>query len=222
MAHDEKHSSTSQTPPPLNPTRTYYIKPHSSFTKNIEILNLTPHLAISYDSPDFPAHAKTIAKTSSFTPSLTVQKQNLFGTSYGIFENGGNGDREIGTWRASCFSTGKSHINFLDEDGKGRHDITLEKLPGMRLFSRDEVFVFNSVQYLWTYESWYCSNRIALYKMLPGGEKQLVGRFWQGWDWRTGGTFVMDARELDDAVGVITCVVQLKKRRQRQKEKSGD
>jgi hypothetical protein len=217
MGHDEKHSTASA---PFNPTRTYYIKPHCSLTKNIKIFNLTPHLTIPYGSPDFPAHARAVAENSALTPDLTVRKENVWSTRYGIFENDGNGDREIGSWRASCFSTGKSHIDFLDEAGKGRHDITLQKLAGMGLFSRDEVFVFNSVQYLWAYKSWHCSNRIALYKMLPGGEKQLVGRYWQGWDWRTGGTFVVDERELDDVVGVLTCVVQLKKRRQRQKERS--
>src|SRR5579862_5174669 len=140
MGHDEKHSTT---PTPFNPARTYYIKPHTSFTKNIKILDLSPHLTIPYGSPDFPAHARAIAKTSSLTPSLTVQRQNVWCTRYAIFENDGNSDRENGKWRASCFSTGKSQIDFLDEVGKGRHDITLQKLAGMGWFSRDEVFVFN-------------------------------------------------------------------------------
>ncbi|KAI9777770.1 MAG: hypothetical protein M1839_008565 [Geoglossum umbratile] len=222
MWHDEKPSApSSQTSLPFNPTLTYYIKPHCSWTKTIEILDLTPHLTIPYGSSDFPAHTKSIAKTPSLAPSLTVQKQNVWGTKYGIFENSENGEREIAKWTASCFSTGRSHIKFLEEGGKSRHDITLQKPAGISMLSRDESFVFNSVEYLWSYESWYCAHRIQLFRMLPGGEKQLVARFWQGWDWKTGGTFVVDARELDEVVGVITCVVELKKRRQRQHENQG-
>ncbi|KAH0541581.1 hypothetical protein FGG08_003929 [Glutinoglossum americanum] len=209
---------------PFNPSQTFYITPHCSFTKNIQILDLTPHLTVPYTDPTFPSHAKQvakqIAKQAQFPPSITIQKDNISGTRYLILDPNKNAnDNEIATWKASHFSTGPSHLTFPAQSPHSSHTITLR--PPRRFLSRNESFVHNSATYTWAYESWIHPSRVALWRELPGGGKKLLARYWQGIDWRTGGTIVVEGEEVDAVIAVVTCVVLLKKKRQRRLERSG-
>ncbi|KAH0559682.1 hypothetical protein GP486_003802 [Trichoglossum hirsutum] len=194
------------------PTRTFYILPHCSLTKSIQILNLTPHLTAPYTDPGFAAHAKQVAKQGGVAPCITVQKANLLGTRYMVLDPTDN-NRELATWKAPLTSFGSSHISFPPGSRHSSHAITLSSFL--------KTFTHNSTPYAWQHGHLLHRNRFSLWMELPTGERRLVARYWQGCDWRTGGTVVLDGEQVDELVALITCVAILKRKRQRQSESAG-
>ncbi|KAI9853769.1 MAG: hypothetical protein M1813_001811 [Trichoglossum hirsutum] len=201
-----------ETAPDFRPTQTFYIVPHGSFTKNIQILDLTPNLTVPYSDPGFAAHAKQVAKQGGVPPCVTVQKVNLFGTRYVVLDPNDN-NSELASWKAARTSFGSSHIGFPFGSRHSSHPIKLSGFP-------KESFTHNSTPYTWEHGHWRNRNRYSLWMELPAGERRLVARYWQKWNWRTGGTVVLDGGQLDDLVVLITCVAILRRKRQRQAESS--
>jgi hypothetical protein len=83
------------------------------------------------------------------------------------------------------------------------------------VFSRGEKFVQDSVTYKWVMDSKLTSGKFTLYKYIgPGEEGKLeVGKFRQRGFFKTGGALVLDSTEVDEVVGIITCLGVLKRNR---------
>jgi hypothetical protein len=82
----------------------------------------------------------------------------------------------------------------------------------------------NSQPFFWEMDSLWHSTNMTLYRVTGSGEGQKkieVGKYAQKWwgGFVTGGTFVVDEKELDGVVACLTLIVVLKKKRQRAAER---
>ena len=82
-----------------------------------------------------------------------------------------------------------------------------------------EQFVVDSVTYTWVPDNAWMNIKFTLHKSI-GSHELKVGRYEQEWKFlQTGGTLVLNTNEVDDVVGVLSCLVVLLKRRQKEAER---
>jgi hypothetical protein len=61
--------------------------------------------------------------------------------------------------------------------------------------------------------------QLSLSKIV-GNQKLEIAKYWQGYEpFATGGTLVLNTDELDEVVGILTCLVMLRKKRQKDAER---
>ncbi|KAF2436561.1 hypothetical protein EJ08DRAFT_644890 [Tothia fuscella] len=199
----------------LKPNRTFYIVPHTGFTKVIQILDLTSLIKSSYPSEAFDNEAKEIATSSPPEPWLTVTRQPRWYSKNFVIEQPGSG--ELGQWKAGMFSSSPNTLLFPQDSPHSSHPITIKADNAWKF---REQFVKDSRPYIWTVDNVMSSRKFTLYKVL-GGAKQEIGRYEQGWGVKYGGTLVLDANEIDAVVAVVSVVNILRKKRQKVAEYSG-
>ena len=74
--------------------------------------------------------------------------------------------------------------------------------------------------YSWRCNSKYKANRMTLLKNI-GGRQVVVARYAQRWgSWITGGVLLVDTREVDEVVALLSAYVMLKRMQQRAAERS--
>lgn len=84
-----------------------------------------------------------------------------------------------------------------------------------------EHFVMNSTEYVWKIDregKWYHKN----FKLVKhfGDRRIVVAKFWEPARWK-GGVLVVDETEIDAMVAVVTCYIMLRKKKQKDAERSG-
>lgn len=219
---DTLHAASPSPSQSFVPTHTYWITPHGLLTKNITILNLTHDIAMPYTglTAEYKAAVQAALKDHSFTPTWTCERINWLGLRYNITDTHG---RLVAEWTHPWTSVGAATLTFASESApEGMHTLTLKpKKWGLRT----EVFVLNSVQYIWEMDSTWHSTHMTLYKVFgegPTERRETVAKYTEKW-WGgvvTGGVLVIDEREEWMAMAsCLSAVVILKKKRQRAAER---
>lgn len=215
--------------PTFKPTHTLWLTPHSMLTKSIPILDLTPTLTVPYTSLDstYKTAVKSALKDHTHTPIYTIQRGNWMGLKWKITtQNASGNEEEVANWKHPWLSVGEAVLSFPEGSPHSSHDITLKP---KRWGFRTENFVMDSVLYQWEMDSLLHSHGMSLFKILPAlsaDEKERkveVAKYSQKW-WGafvTGGVVMVDSREVDVLVAVLSLAVVLKKKRQRAAERSG-
>ncbi|KAF2181990.1 hypothetical protein K469DRAFT_713048 [Zopfia rhizophila CBS 207.26] len=220
--HDTAGSTLPLDTQSFRPTTTYWVTPHGMLTKEIKILDLTHDLDLPYTgmTDAYKAHVKTTLKDHSFSPVFTVHRGNWIGLKNYITDNQ---DKRIADWKHPWHSCGEAVLTFPDNSEHSAHPISL---TNKRWGFRTEAFTVNSVQFFWEMDSIWHSHNMTLYKVFGSGDNERkveVGKYAQKWwgGFVTGGTLVVDEKEVDGLVACLTLVVVLKKKRQRAAERHG-
>lgn len=202
------------------PTSTYWISPHFLLSKNITILDLTQDMTVPYAglTNAYKEEVQKTLKDHSFTPAFTCHRNNWLGLKYNITNDQGE---TVAEWKHPWSSVGEAVLTFPEDSPHSSHPISLRnKTWGLRT----EGFTLNSQPYFWEMDSVWHSTNMTLYKVFGSGEyerKVEVGKYAQKW-WGgivTGGTVVVDEKELDGFIACLTLCVVLKKKRQRAAER---
>ncbi|KAF2122628.1 hypothetical protein BDV96DRAFT_593146 [Lophiotrema nucula] len=207
----------------FTPTNTYWITPHGMLTRDIKILDLTKDIS---DTPftgfsnAYKDHVKKTLKDHSFTPVFACHRNNWIGLKYAIQDDQGE---QIAEWKHSWTSVGEALLTFPGDSTHSPHNISL---TNKRWGLRTESFTLNSVPFFWEMDSLWHSHYMTLYKVYGKGDgerKVEVAKYAQKWwgGFVTGGTLVVDEREVGGLVACLTLVVVLKKKRQRAAERNG-
>lgn len=240
--HDEGTTTLPLDSTSLQPTSTYWITPHGMLTKTITILDLTKDMTLPYTgmTSEYKDAVKKALKDHSFTPILSCKRLTWLGLKYDITsprtssnENkpqdetgdadagGDSSDVHIAHWTHPWTSTGEATLTFPSSSPHSTHPISLRP---KRWGLRTESFVLDSVPYIWEMDSLWHSTSMTLYRVVGSGESERkveVAKYAQKW-WGafvTGGILVVDEREVDGAVVGLSCLVVLKKKRQRAAER---
>jgi len=205
----------------FEPTSTYWVSPHGMLTKQITILDLTKDMNVPYAglTDAYKAEVKKTLKDHSFTPAFTCHRNGWVGLAYTIKNDR---DEAIAEWKHPWFSTGEATLTFPEASPHSSHPISLRN---KRWGLRTEGFTSNSQPFFWEMDSVWHSTSMTLYKVSGSGEherKTEVGKYVQKWwgGFVTGGTVVVDEKEIDGCVACLTLCVVLKKKRQRGAERS--
>lgn len=167
---------------------------------------------------EYKEEVKKTLKDHSFTPVITCHRTNWLGLKYDIKDDQ---DCPLAHWSHPWTSVGEAVLSFPEDSSHSPHPISLRN---KRWGLRTESFVLNSVPYFWEMDSLWHSTNMTLYRVVGSGETQTkteVGKYAQKW-WGafvTGGTFVVDEKEIDSLVACLSLIVVLKKKRQRAAER---
>ncbi|KAF2689255.1 hypothetical protein K458DRAFT_329533 [Lentithecium fluviatile CBS 122367] len=218
--HDAQTSSLPLDSKALVPTNTYWVSPHGMLTKNITILDLTKDMDVPYSglTDAYKAEVKKTLKDHSFTPAFTCHRNSWLGLSYTITDDQ---NELVADWKHPWSSVGEAILTFPETSPHSSHPINLRN---KRWGLRTESFVVESQLFFWESDSYWHSTNMTLYKIYGSGEnerKKEVGKYAQKWwgGFVTGGTVVVDEKEIDGCVACLTLCVVLKKKRQRAAER---
>jgi hypothetical protein len=219
---EEEEDTITTSPQLLTPKRTFYIIPHTGFTKTIQVLDLTGLTKTPHTSEnDFQNEVKEIIKKSSQPPWLSITRTPHWYSKSFLIHKGAPKDEAgasatpIANWKGGMFSASENIITFPELSPYCSHPITL-KADSVWKFR--EHFVKNSVTYEWKPDNVLTNQRkFTLYRII-GKEKVEVGRYLQGWSFKYGGVLVIDDSEVGDVVAVTSMVSVLRKKRQKDAE----
>ena len=203
----EEQLQEQQLPDPgtIKPNRIFYIVPHSPMATTVEILDITEKVQAPYKAADFEGQVEK-AITSKGGPWLTIKRNSLlFGKTF----TASQGDQQVAEWKAGLASTSKNLITFPSDSKHCSHPITVQSENGWKFWDR---FVQDSVTYIWQADSAFKMRKFTLYKTI-GAQRTVVGNFELRRTMKYGGLLVLDATEVDEVVGVLTCAVMVRKRR---------
>lgn len=128
----------------------------------------------------------------------------------------------VADWTGSTLSGGKSILKFPDSPGAlSSHTITLSV---RKFFGFSEIFVYNSISYIWTVENLWSNRAFTLVRSI-GGRTEAVARYWSPtWALEQNGILVVDGDERKTGISaelvVVTFLVVLRKQRQKTNEYS--
>lgn len=199
---------------PLKPTHAFYIT-HQKH--QIQVQSLTEHLSDLYTrekGPNLHAARDLIEVANPPAVSYTLKKENLFGSH--VIAKDGDG-KEVAEWKHPIWTlkAGLTIIKFLpgSEGPDSKEEEVKIQLAGSG--RKAESFVHNDVTFIWEIEQHYHGHKL-LYKVLelpapaqpPEKQKQLIADFTQRTSHNFDGLLVIDAREIEDLVGILTlCAV---------------
>ncbi|CAO2651934.1 Nn.00g002170.m01.CDS01 [Neocucurbitaria sp. VM-36] len=220
VPHDHESSKLPLDTRSFAPTAVYWISPHGMLTKKITVLDLSKDISVPHGeiTSEYKEEVRKALKDHSFTPKITCHRNNWLGLKYHITDDQ---DNTIAHWTHHWSSVGEATLSFPEDSPHSPHPISLRN---KRWGLRTEAFVLNSVPYFWEMDSLWHSTNMTLYRVVGSGEHQKkvqVGKYAQKWwgGFVTGGTFVVDEKELDGVVACLSLVVVLKKKRQRAAER---
>jgi len=209
------NSNTFSEAEPLKPSRIFHIVPHSSLTKTIKVLDITDRITAPYTSDEFTEQAKEIPKSSPPDPWLTVTRVPHWWSRRFTVESASEPGKLV-EWKGGLMSWSSNVLSFTSGSPHSSHPITMKTKSYWKF---REQFVFDSITYTWVSDNAWTNIKYTLYKSI-GSREVRVGRYEQRWKFlRTGGTLVLNTKEIDDVVGVLTCLVVLLKRRQKEAER---
>jgi hypothetical protein len=219
----------------FTPDRTFYINRFYLLSSEINIFDLTGKLPPSNYKGGFIAdelrnQAREIAKGESkqkTSPAYQLHKAHWWTRGMTLVRGratGGDSDNtkaaqsELAYWKHPVLSTGTPVLSFPEGSSLSQHDISL--VPKNRL-RRTTNFVHGDVSYTWECDSKFKSNRLVLYKTV-GNKKSIVARYAQRiGNWASGGVLLVEGKEVDEAMAVLSAVVVLTRLQQRTAETAG-
>lgn len=219
--HDEETSKLPLESSAFKPTAVYWITPHSSLAGQLTVLDLTRDMDVPYTgmTNEYKEHIRKTMQDHSYTPAITCKRKGWFGLTYDVVDDQSN---HIANWSHPWTSVREAVLTFPEDSPHASHPVSLQNRTwGLR----SETFTLNSQPYLWEMDSLWHSTNITLYKVTGSGDaekKTEIGRYAQKWwgPFVTGGSFVVDDKEIDGVVACLSLLVVLKKKRQRVAERS--
>jgi hypothetical protein len=215
-----QHSASPPLAPSLIPTATYWVSTHGLFTKKTTIQDVIRDLDGAYPglTDTYKAEVLKALKDHSIAPAFTCQSDGWYKLTYTI-----TNDQEatIAQWKHTWSSVGEAILTFPQGSPHSSHPVSL----GNRQWgSRDDRFVLGSQPFSWESDSVWHDGNMTLYKISGSSEQEVkreVSKYAQkSWlAFVTGGTVVVDEKEIDGLVACLTLLVVLEKKRQRAAER---
>ncbi|KAH8722651.1 kinetochore complex Fta4 of Sim4 subunit, or CENP-50-domain-containing protein [Phaeosphaeriaceae sp. PMI808] len=191
----------------LKPTTIYWLSPHGLLTKRITVFDLTKDMDVPYSgmTNEYKAAVKRTLKDHSFTPAMTCHRSSWLGLKNNITDGQ---DNHLAHWSHPWHSGGEAVLTFPEGSTVSGHPISLHN---KRWGFRAETFTLNSQPYVWEMDSIWHSTDMTLYRLMGSGDTQKkveVGKYAQkSWgSFVTGGTFVVDEKELNGYVACLTLI----------------
>jgi hypothetical protein len=198
----------------FKPTHIYHIVTHSSLTKVIKVLDITDNVTVTLDSDEFSKQVEEITKGSPPDPWLTVTRGHWWNNRFTVTSPSESGT--LAEWKSGLMSWSDTYLNFPSGSSHSSHHITMKAKSYWKF---REQFVIDSVTYTWIPDNALINVKFTLYKSI-GSHELKVGRYEQKWKFlKTGGTLLLNTDEIDNVVGILTCLVLLLKRRQKEAER---
>lgn len=196
---------------PSQPNRIFYIVPHSDFTKEIRVIEVSTLIRHGVDDAGFEDAVQHVATKNKIPACVTVRRNNTLASEYDAFEGADTAAPALAHWRSPSLSRG-NRLMFPQDSRHASHPVEIRP-PG--LLSSPLDFVVDSVRYSWTSESIWHYKRTDLVKSVHGVNtpvaKLLVPYRLMPIKW--GGVLVLNHREVDWAIVVLSALVVLKKMR---------
>jgi hypothetical protein len=195
----------------LRPTRILYIVPQSGWARDTMILDLTAQLHASYPdnlSPEFKASAKRLASsTPPIAPIFTLTRAHWYSSSrLTVTDTAG---AQLAEWHSPLMAYGVTRIRFPADSPHCGHALDVKPLGVGR---RAQSFINNSVMCAWETGGRFKSGRMSLYKAI-GAKKVEAARYESdSGTFIAGGLLVLDTREVDELVALLTCLAVLNQR----------
>jgi hypothetical protein len=204
-------------PQDIQITRIIYITPHQSLTSEIRVHDLTTSLSQSSSSKEFLSESESVGQSLiDATPLYTLVRQGWW-HAIPVYQGKPDGKTDsdaVATWRPSRGSLGTQKFAFPPNSPNSSHTLSMKR-PSFR---HSELFVQESVEYIWRFESRSIGKvrrPITLWKKI-GNHEIPVARFQSPYRVsKTGGTLIVNEKEVDLVVAFVTCCGMLRKIRQR-------
>jgi hypothetical protein len=219
--HDGETSQLPLESRPFSPTAVYWISPHSTLASKITVIDLSKDMDIAYSgmTNEYKAQVAKTLQDHSYSPMITCTRNSWFGMTFDITDDQ---DNHLAGWSHPWSSLGEAVLTFPQDSPHCSHPISLRnKTWGLR----SDAFTVDSQLCFWEPDSYWHSTNMTLYKVTGTGDaerKVEIGKYaqkWWGSIW-TGGTFVVDDKEIDGVVACLTLIVVLRKKRQRAAERN--
>jgi hypothetical protein len=221
VPHDSEISQLPLESQHFHPSTIYWISPHSTFASKIAMLNLTKDMNVPYTglTNEYKAAVTKTLKDHSYTPVMTCTRNGWFSLQYDITDDQ---DHHLAHWSHPWSSMGEAVLTFPEDSPHSSHTISLHNKTWGR---RTESFTLNSQPFVWEMDSVWTSTNMTLYKATGSGDTEKnveVAKYaqkrWGGFV--TGGTFVVDEKQINGVVACLTLIVVLRKKRQRAAERN--
>ncbi|KAH7386018.1 hypothetical protein BKA66DRAFT_440667 [Pyrenochaeta sp. MPI-SDFR-AT-0127] len=203
------------------PNRVFYILRHNLFSKEVNIIDITSSLTapIANDeiTDEFRDNARSLSENKSLAanPVYRLRGKHWYSSEMTMMDL--QSAEDVATWKHGAASFSKAFLSFPAQSPHSSHPITMAPV---KWYKRTNEWVKDSITYSWRCNSKYKANRMTLLKKV-GPKQVVVGRYAQRWgSWITGGVLLVDAREEDEALAVLTACVMLRRMQQRAAERS--
>ena len=195
----------------LQPARILYIVAQSGWDRETKILDLTSQLLDSYQddfTEDFNASVKRLVGSSPPPPPIFTLTRAHWYSSSRLTVTDAEGT-QLAKWHSPIMGYGVTHITFPEHSTHCTHALEVKPLSAFR---RAQSFVSDSVTYAWETAGRFKSSRMSLYKAI-GGKKIEVARYEsESGGFTAGGPVVLVTTEVDELVGLLTCMAVLNQR----------
>jgi hypothetical protein len=197
----------------LRPTKTFYIEPHYKSAKNVKICDITA-LTTKPVGEGYRSHALDVGKSAvnSLPASLTIHRATRLAPKFTVKSGY---DIELAAWSETLLGVRTVRIHFTVPAGLAHcsHDIELRTKSSVFI---KEKFVAESVEYVWQRRIWPRMT-LVLEKCLPG-RRLCVAQYWRPTlHFKRSGVLLVDTREVDHVVALLTMYVMLRKMNRRKK-----
>ncbi|CAO2651902.1 Nn.00g001850.m01.CDS01 [Neocucurbitaria sp. VM-36] len=203
------------------PNRVFYILRHNLFSKEVNIIEITSSISVSYTggeiTNDYRDAARAVSedKTLATTPIYQLKGKHWYSSEMTMSHVPSSTD--LATWKHGGASFSKAYLSFPPTSPHSSHSITMAP---PKWYKRKNEWVRNSITYSWRCDSKHKANRMTLLKKI-GPKQMVVGRYAQKWgSWITGGVLLVDDREEDGVLAALTACVMLRRMQQRAAERA--
>lgn len=203
--------------PALNfqPNRVCYINPWTFLTRDIRIFDATAELLPKYSgeiTDEFRMLAKTTGQSLDASSAIcTIHRENWKQTSLSVRDGSSSNGPLIGHWKHPIWSTGSAELSFTANSDYSSHNF---KMSPQKWYRRAEMFVLDSVTYVWQTDSKITERTWSLFRV-AGNEKTEVARFRMVKGFGDGGPLLVNDAAINPLLVAWTCCIVLKKRAQR-------
>lgn len=195
----------------LRPTKILYIVPQSGWARDTTILDLTSQLHSSYHdkiTSELKASAKRLANSSPPTePIFTLTRAHWYSSSRITVTDAAG--VQLAEWYSPLMGYGVTHISFPQDSPHCSHALEVKPLSVAR---RAQTFVNNSATYAWETGGRFKSGRMSLFKAVVAKKIEVARYESDTGGFIAGGLLVVETREVDELVALLTCMAVLNQR----------
>ena len=184
-------------------------------SKNIAIHDVTGKVDMEYVGGDIEDKYHDKARAATYgkdkTPKYTIAKESgLLGRTSTMFsvEDG----KEIAYWKHPALALKSAELTFPEGSPHASHSITMKT---RHVSSMANEWVQDSVKYEWECPSQWKAGQYTLFRT-AAGTRSVIGRYSQSMiKILAGGVLLVDTKEIDEVVAVLTMCVMLRRMLQR-------
>lgn len=195
--------------PACQPTRIFFVEPHSLYSSKINVYDITSQLQVNDNLEEYINVAEKMLKSNPGSPCMTVDCSMLSSRRQVYIEPG---RQLLAEWKPHYVSS-RTELKFAG-GAAGSHEVEMKPANHM---SRCEEFIFNGAEYSWEMDSKWHEHRSTMY-MKRYGQTSVVGNSAQkhkrdlSISYRLEGLFALDDRQIDWRVGLLSYLVVLYKK----------